>query len=166
MMKTLCSCGEPLNDEGLCWECDQEESPESSVVGTFVKLKTDEWGVRIPDATELENDVEVLITKQSGRQVTERVDIFWVGIDRRGLQCGCGRISDLTEEEIAAVHADLRYLAERCDGARSLDHQGFNGVDTHFGKDLAAQDSLSQGQAKAARGMLMKYVGQLSKREL
>lgn len=69
----------------------------------------------------------------------------------------------LTEVEIAEIHADLRYLAGICDGARAKDHQGFNACDTKFGKWLAAADHLSPRAAAAAKRMLVKYKGQLGK---
>jgi hypothetical protein len=53
------------------------------------------------------------------------------------------------------------FLADRCDGARTLDRQGFNGRDTEFGKSLARQirdgKDLTEKQIRAARKMLVTY---------
>ena len=59
------------------------------------------------------------------------------------------------------IHHALRILAGMCDGARERDEMGFNGLDTQFGKQLAAQETLSVGQALAAYKMLAKYRRQL-----
>ena len=71
------------------------------------------------------------------------------------------REAGITEEEITRVHASLRFLAERCDGACVEDGAGFNRLDTNFGKALAMQASLSVAQAVAAKKMLVKYQRQL-----
>jgi len=67
----------------------------------------------------------------------------------------------ITQEQICQVHDALRRLASVCDGAKEQDGMGFNGLDSNFGKSLAAQSSLSPRQAIAARKMLMKYRRQL-----
>jgi len=67
----------------------------------------------------------------------------------------------LPAAQVAAVHANLRALAGVCDGAQEQDGQGFNGLDSAFGKSLARQARLSDRQALAARKMLAKYKGQL-----
>jgi SWI/SNF-related matrix-associated actin-dependent regulator 1 of chromatin subfamily A len=69
----------------------------------------------------------------------------------------------LTQEEITRIHGELRYLASRCDGARTRDEMGFSGCDSAFGKWLAAADRLSPKMAAAAKRMLVKYKGQLRK---
>ena len=56
----------------------------------------------------------------------------------------------------------LQALAGRCDGAVNLDGVGYNGTDTNFGRQLAMRDSLTDDQVRAARKMLVKYMGQLS----
>lgn len=63
----------------------------------------------------------------------------------------------LSASEIEAIHTGLKYLAERCDGGKELDGQGFNRLDSAFGKALAAQDTLTQRQARAAKKLLGKY---------
>lgn len=69
--------------------------------------------------------------------------------------------ADMTPEQIAAIHVNLRALAGVCDGAAARDRMGFNRLDARFGRDLAVRDSLSPGQALAARAMMIKYRGQL-----
>ena len=68
----------------------------------------------------------------------------------------------ITEAECASIHARLKFLASRCDGAVEEDGVGYNGLDTNFGKQLAAQAVLSPKQALAARKMLVKYKRQLA----
>jgi|LSQX01.1.fsa_nt_gb SNF2 family DNA or RNA helicase len=55
----------------------------------------------------------------------------------------------------------VRYLASVCDGACTRDGQGFNGVDSGFGKSLATQETWTVRQTEAAIKMLKKYKGQL-----
>ena len=46
---------------------------------------------------------------------------------------------DITpEEQYEQVYQGIREIAVRCDGARSLDMKGFNGVDTKFGRRIAS----------------------------
>jgi SWI/SNF-related matrix-associated actin-dependent regulator 1 of chromatin subfamily A len=56
----------------------------------------------------------------------------------------------------------LQFLAERCDGARAIDGNGFNKFDTDFGKDLAARLFLTPGQTEAGFKLCVKYRKQLS----
>lgn len=58
---------------------------------------------------------------------------------------------------VAAIHQALQRVAGSCDGAHDLDGVGFNGTDTDFGRQLAAQDSISPRQAFVAAKMLLKY---------
>ena len=67
----------------------------------------------------------------------------------------------LAASVVAAIHANLRTLAGVCDGARDQDGMGYNGLDSAFGKSLAARPTLTDRQALAARKMLAKYKGQL-----
>lgn len=67
----------------------------------------------------------------------------------------------LSKDQMEAIHTGLRSLAAVCDGAVTEDGCGFNGVDTGFGRKLAAQSSLTERQALAARKMLRKYAKQL-----
>jgi len=71
----------------------------------------------------------------------------------------------MTEEQKQDVEKNIlvciKYLAARCDGANSLDGQGYNGVDADFGHDLAQKDRLTYRQQKAGLKMLKKYKKQL-----
>ena len=60
------------------------------------------------------------------------------------------------------ILAALRALSGVCNGARNEDGQGFNKVNSAFGKELASKDSLTINQQKAALKMLRKYNGQLA----
>jgi SNF2 family DNA or RNA helicase len=55
-------------------------------------------------------------------------------------------------------------LAKRCDGAREKDDQGFNAVDTAFGKELARRpaEKWTEGTVVTAYRMLKKYKKQLT----
>ena len=67
----------------------------------------------------------------------------------------------MTEDQIDAVMYALRALSSVCDGAAEKDFAGFNAFDSKYGKQLATLPVLTQGQAKAAGRMLMKYKRQL-----
>jgi SNF2 family DNA or RNA helicase len=62
------------------------------------------------------------------------------------------------------IHSALKLLADRCDYASSVDGEGFNKIDSGFGKDLAGRSQLTFRQALAAHKMLKKYRGQLQGR--
>jgi len=68
----------------------------------------------------------------------------------------------VTSEIRETVHACLKSLSASCDGAHSVDGNGFNKFDTDFGKFLAGQVSLTNRQAVMGAGMVKKYRGQLS----
>jgi len=70
-------------------------------------------------------------------------------------------LPDIPEAEITEIHEQLRYLASVCDGALEQDRAGFNKVDTHIGKSLAAAPHLTQKQARLGRILVRKYHGQL-----
>lgn len=55
------------------------------------------------------------------------------------------------------IHAKIRFLASRCDGAIAEDGVGFNGRDAKFGRDLASTCTITDRQAKSAEKMLEKY---------
>jgi len=63
----------------------------------------------------------------------------------------------LTAEETAVAHAAMKFLAERCDHARSLDGSGFSKVDALIGKSLAGAVRLSPKQAALAFRIAQKY---------
>jgi SNF2 family DNA or RNA helicase len=63
---------------------------------------------------------------------------------------------------ITLTIAALRYLSDRCDGALARDGQGFNGMDSKFGKSLASQNRLVGKQEPAALKLLRTYKKQLA----
>jgi SWI/SNF-related matrix-associated actin-dependent regulator 1 of chromatin subfamily A len=69
--------------------------------------------------------------------------------------------ADMTNEEVADIHLVAQMLAGVCDGAYTLDGQGFNRMDTGFGKSLATQTTITKRQALALKKMCQKYVRQL-----
>ncbi len=64
---------------------------------------------------------------------------------------------------VADILFQLRYLANRCDGAIEQDGMGFNGADSAFGKQLARRETLTARQLGAAQRMLIKYQQQLGR---
>jgi len=69
--------------------------------------------------------------------------------------------SRLDQATAKAVHACLAFLASRCDGAYAIDGQGFNKMDSSFGKKLASTFSLTPKQAAAGQKLVRKYQRQL-----
>lgn len=67
----------------------------------------------------------------------------------------------LLPAEVMTVHAQLQYLAARCDGALDLDGAGFNRLDSRIGKSLAGAQTLSARQAVLGKKILRKYARQL-----
>ncbi len=65
------------------------------------------------------------------------------------------------QEVRAQVHACLRFLADRCDGATSLDQAGFSKVDTAFGRELAEAEHLTLAQVLVGARLIRKYRRQL-----
>jgi hypothetical protein len=61
----------------------------------------------------------------------------------------------------ATVHASLRHLASRCDGARTEDGAGFSKLDVRTGKRLASLDALSPRQAALGAVLARRYHRQL-----
>lgn len=72
------------------------------------------------------------------------------------------QVKDEVEDQVVAA---IVYLDGVCDGAQKHDGQGFNGIDTTFGKSLAAQvragRTLSVKQIRAGGKMLQTYRKQL-----
>ena len=64
--------------------------------------------------------------------------------------------------EIAKIHADLRHLAEVCDGAHAKDGSGFNRYDSTIGKSLASANMLTKKQAALGKKITQKYSRQLA----
>jgi hypothetical protein len=68
----------------------------------------------------------------------------------------------MEQGEIDAVHIALRKLSAMCDGAYSVDGQGFNKFDSPIGKALAACAELTPRQAALGKRLVVKYRRQLS----
>lgn len=66
-----------------------------------------------------------------------------------------------TPEKRTAAHQAVRILAGYCDGARAKDGMGFNKIDAHTGKKLAALDELTDGQVWLATQFARRYQRQL-----
>ena len=67
----------------------------------------------------------------------------------------------MTRERIAVIHAGLRILASRCDGALRIDGHGFSGPDVRVGHDLADTSSLSARQAALGLKLVITYRRQI-----
>ena len=67
----------------------------------------------------------------------------------------------LSLAQIQAIHIGLKSIAGMCDGARAEDGCGFNKLDTHIGKSLAAQPALTAKQAVLGKRLCIKYKRQL-----
>ena len=72
------------------------------------------------------------------------------------------KLKPLSDDTVEALQACARYLAARCDGASEKDGQGYNGLDTRFGKSIAAQLIWTPAVQHAAKKVLRKYAGQLT----
>jgi hypothetical protein len=75
------------------------------------------------------------------------------------------KVTEVPDEVPAAerqeILAKLRFLSQRCDGARAVDGQGFNGFDSPVGKSLAGRGDLTAKQAALGKKLLVKYRRQL-----
>ena len=69
--------------------------------------------------------------------------------------------TDAEHAALADAMNAVRWLAARCDGARSQDGKGFSGVDVQLGHALAEKDVWSPREALAATGLIVKYKKQL-----
>jgi SNF2 domain-containing protein/helicase-like protein len=90
-----------------------------------------------------------LIEKRSIAQAAKRAQILKTA-------------KSLTADQIAAVHEALREVAGWCDGARELDGQGFNKIDTGTGKSLAGRPELTPAEAALGMMIITKYRRQYS----
>lgn len=63
---------------------------------------------------------------------------------------------------VGMIHQGLKTLADRCDGARKTDGQGFNKFDSEMGKRFAAKTELTAQEALVGRNLLTKYRTQIS----
>lgn len=63
--------------------------------------------------------------------------------------------------DVRLIQEAVRFLAEQCDHAVTIDNKGFNKMDAGFGKDLAKRERWTKRQAEAALKMIKKYQKQL-----
>ena len=66
------------------------------------------------------------------------------------------------ESVVNMIHNGLKTLAARCDGARSVDGQGFNKFDSELGHRFADKSELTTQEALVGRGILTKYRTQIA----
>lgn len=71
-----------------------------------------------------------------------------------------------TPEEKALILRALKHLAARCDGAVGVDGQGFNKLDSAFGKSLSHEIHLTDKQAHFGKKLIKKYRSQLEAAEI
>ena len=71
------------------------------------------------------------------------------------------KLACFNDEIVDAMKACAVFLAARCDGAKDLDGQGYNGLDSRFGKSIAEQLTWTPAVQHAAKKMLRKYREQL-----
>lgn len=99
---------------------------------------------KMPQVGDFKNSTKIIKTQViDGKEQTTEIEI------------------NITQDQMRAILAALRFLSERCDGALGLDGMGFNKLDTAFGKKLANQVMLTPKQAYAGQKMVRKYQGQL-----
>lgn len=67
-----------------------------------------------------------------------------------------------SDEVVKMIHAGLKTLAAKCDGAHRADYQGFNKFDSPLGHRFAQKESLSAQETLVARQMLAKYRTQIA----
>ena len=73
---------------------------------------------------------------------------------------------DVPTQVKSRVHDAVRSLADRCDGANSLDGEGFNKYDTDDGHYLAEQQALDHDELLTAARLVIKYQRQLDEDDL
>jgi len=75
-------------------------------------------------------------------------------------------LGDFTQEAIPTYRRDavllgIQMLSASCDGARTLDGEGFSKADVHIGKGLARHDTLTSEQAELGLKLLREHQHQL-----
>lgn len=101
-------------------------------------------------------------TKQLEDKFSEAIAAINEGEDEYRVNVlGQNPVRMFTPEEKALIHRGLKFLASVCDGAKDQDGAGFNGLDSAFGKSLAAASSLSDKQAHHGKKLVIKYQKQL-----
>tara|TARA_R110000737_G_scaffold30665_2_gene49197 strand:- start:34 stop:1863 length:1830 start_codon:yes stop_codon:yes gene_type:complete len=71
------------------------------------------------------------------------------------------KLKCFNDETVDAMKACAGFLASRCDGALEDDGEGYNGLDSRFGKSIAEQLIWTSAIQHAAKKMLRKYREQL-----
>jgi len=71
------------------------------------------------------------------------------------------KLKCFNDETVDAMKACASFLAARCDGAIEDDGQGYNGLDSRFGKSISEQLTWTPAVQHAAKKMLRKYREQL-----
>lgn len=72
----------------------------------------------------------------------------------------------IPQDLVDQLHLAMKQLAGVCDGASTLDNQGFSKCDTDFGHALAEAPRLSQKQAAWAATFVIKYQRQIEDESL
>jgi SWI/SNF-related matrix-associated actin-dependent regulator 1 of chromatin subfamily A len=124
-----------------------DESIDAKMAKTLVRKQT------VIDATLDDPELDVPIIPEDEPPATSGTT--WKKINEEA--------KHIQPKTIIAIHSALRYLSNKCDGARMEDGVGFNAYDTDIGKNLAEQPSLTQKQAALGRKILRKYSKQLGK---
>lgn len=96
-------------------------------------------------------DIKAARAKRTAKRAEERAQSR--GFTREAEQ--------MTSDQVAAVHENLRRISNVCDGAVEHDGHGFSASDAAVGNALAQMPAITPLQAAYARGLLMKYVRQL-----
>jgi hypothetical protein len=71
------------------------------------------------------------------------------------------KLACFNDEIVDAMKTCAVFLAARCDGAKDIDGQGYNGLDSNFGKSISGQLIWTPAIQHAAKKMLKKYREQL-----
>ena len=71
------------------------------------------------------------------------------------------KLKPFGSKTVDALRSCAMSLASRCDGAVQDDGQGYNGLDSRFGKSISAQAIWTPAIQHAAKKMLRKYREQL-----
>lgn len=103
--------------------------------------------------------VELLIQKQEIADLALDTETLQDVSDRETVSKPAA--PEVAPEKIVLVHRQLRFLADRCDGANREDGMGFNKLDAYIGKRLAECSNLSGRQALLGEKIVQKYRRQL-----
>jgi hypothetical protein len=134
--------------ENLMPSAEEEEAAVEDVLGAL----------DIVSAEDIDNWLNNRGSRKEASRIKSRSERITEKAEKRGLT---EIAAEMTEEQIAAVHHNLMFLAGRCDGAVEQDGRGYNATDAFVGHTLAAIPVLNNLQAAYARVMLGKYAGQL-----